>query len=264
MTGAAKAAAIIRASLVTLSPEELADSVLREFEELNQRFYLGDFRPSELSGARFCEAAIRVCQHTCLPPYTPLGRTLPGMDKLLPTLEATPASPTKDSFRIHIPRAVRLIYDFRSKRDVAHLGKGVSPNFADATLVVACSSWILAEMVRISHQCDIATAQIMVDELVERRTPLLWTEGDVTRVLDPELSYQNQALLILHHFDPDRIEERKLFEWIEYSTFSDFKSKVLRQLHEKALIDYRNGAARILPPGNKLIEQVLKGKRKGS
>ena len=234
--------------------------MLREFQELNDRVYISDFRPSELSGARFSEAAIRVCQHICKPPYTPIGKTLPGLDKLLPVLESSGGAP---SFRIHVPRAVKLIYDFRSKRDVAHLGKGVSPNFADASLVLGCASWILAEMVRIGHKTDIATAQAMVDGIVERRTPLLWNEGDVTRVLDPKLLFPHQVLLVLNRFAPERIGDRKLFDWIEYSAFSDFKSKVLRPLHQKALIDYRNEAAVILPPGTALIERILRDKRAG-
>jgi hypothetical protein len=260
MSDSARVASEVRASLLTICSTELADEMLREFQELNQRFYVADFRPSELSGARFSEAAIRICQHVCLASYTALGKTLPGLDKLLPMLEATKGDPVKDSFRIHIPRAVRLIYDFRSKRDVAHLGRGVSPNVADASLVLSTASWILAEMVRIGHRCDITTAQAIVDELVERRSPLLWHEGDVTRVLDPQLTVPQQVLLALHHFAPDRVEENKLFRWIEYSTMTNFR-KVLRSLHEKALIDYRDGAAVILPPGNALIERVLREKR---
>jgi hypothetical protein len=204
---------------------------------------------------------MRICQHICLAAYTPLGRGLPSLDKLLPQLEGAPSSPSTDSFRIHIPRALRLIYDFRNKRDVAHLGKGVSPNIADASLVLAVVGWVLAEIVRLGHKCDITTAQMMVDDLVERRTPLLWVEGDVTRILEPVLTFPQQVLLVLHHFQPDRVADQRLFEWVEYSRFSDFQSKVLRPLHDKAHIDYRNGSAVILPPGNKLIESVLRDRR---
>jgi hypothetical protein len=116
-------------------------------------------------------------------------------------------------------------------------------------------------MVRIGHKCDITTAQAIVDELVERKSPLLWHEGDVTRVLDPSLKVPQQVLLVLHHFAPDRVEEQKLFRWIEYSSISDFRTKVLRPLHEKAFIDYRGGSAVILPPGNASIEAVLREKR---
>lgn len=262
MATAPRFAMEVRSSVIALCPSELADALLNEFQELNHRFYLADFRPSELSGARFSEAAIRVCQHICLGTYTQLGKSLPGLDKLLPQLEGTPSSPSKDSFRIHVPRALRLIYDFRSKRDVAHLAKGVSPNIADASLVLAVVGWVLAEIVRLGHKCDITTAQAMVDDLVERRTPLLWAEGDVVRVLEPGLKFPQRVLLLLHHFQPERVADRKLFEWVEYSRFPDFQSKVLRPLHDKALIDYRNEAAVILPPGNKLIEGVLRDRRK--
>jgi hypothetical protein len=248
----------VRGSLLAIAPHELAEALLREFQELNERFYLGDFRPSELSGARYSEAALRICQHVCLSSYTPLGKSLPGLDKLLPQFELTPSSSAKDSFRIHVPRACRTIYDFRSKRDVAHLGVGVSPNVADASLVLSVVSWVMAEFVRIGYKSDIATAQRLVDNLVQRRTPLLWRDEDIVRVLDPKLTYTEQVLLVLHHFQPERVEDRLLFKWLEYSRFSDLQSKVLRPLHQKAHIDYRNRAARILPPGNVFIEGLLR------
>jgi hypothetical protein len=250
----------VRASVKALCTDELTEELLREFQELNERFYLADFRPSELSGARFSEVVFRICQYICLGSYTPLGKTLPRTDLLLETLEKVQSSQQTDSFRIHIPRTLRLIYDFRSKRDVAHLGKGVSPNVADATLVLVCSSWILAEIVRLGHKCDISVAQAMVDDLVDRRTPLLWAEDDVVRVLDPALSYADKVLLLLHHFQPERVSDKKLFSWIEYSNFSAFQKNILRQLHADALIDYRDGKAVILPPGNVKIEKMIKKK----
>jgi hypothetical protein len=251
----------IRASVEALCTPELAEELLKEFQELNERFYLADFRPSELSGARFSEAAFRICEHVCLGKFTPLGKQLPRTDLLIQTLEKSPSTKDTDSFRIHIPRALRLMYDFRSKRDVAHLGSGVSPNVADATLVLICAGWVLAEIVRLGHKCDISTAQAIVDDLVDRRTPLLWTEGDVVRVLDPALAFKDKVLLLLHHFQPARVSARKLFEWVEYSNFSVFQEKVLTPLHEAALIDFRDAGLTILPPGNVEIERKLKKRR---
>jgi hypothetical protein len=249
----------IHASISSIATAQLANSLLQEFDELNQRFYLGDFRPSELSGARFSEAAFRVCQQVCLGIHTAIGKRLPRIDNLVDQLAQTPSSSADDAFRLHIPRTLRLIYDLRNKRDVAHLGHGVSPNFSDASLVLSCSSWVVAEIVRISHQCDIETAQTIVNGLIQRRTPLIWSEGDIVRVLDSEMSYQDQVLLILHHFQPDWVTEEKLFEWVEYSNSSAFRKNVLLKLHKSALLHYKDGRAKILPTGNSYVESELIG-----
>lgn len=247
----------IRASIAAITSTDLADKLLDEYDELASRFTLGDFRPSELSGARFSEVAFRVCQQACLDKHTPVGRRLPSVDTLVKDLEQTPSAKADDGFRIHIPRTLRVIYDLRNKRDVAHLGAGISPNLPDATLIITCASWVMAEVVRLSYQCSIEEAQTIVDNLVERHTPLIWTEGNVIRVLRPALSYKDKVLLVLHHLQPERVSEQKLFESVEYSNMSVFRTRVLQRLHDDALIDYRDGAARILPPGNNYVEREV-------
>jgi hypothetical protein len=132
----------VLASVSAASTPELAERLLAEFEQLNERFHLGDFRPSELSGGRFSEAAFRICQHVCTGNHTPFGKQLPKIDQLVKDLEQVPSANADDSYRLHIPRTLRLISDLRNKRDVAHLGAGVvSPNYTDASLILGCASW---------------------------------------------------------------------------------------------------------------------------
>jgi hypothetical protein len=63
----------ILTSIAAAATQELAERLLAEFEELTRRFHLGDFRPSELSGGRFSEAAFRICQQVCSGKHTPLS-----------------------------------------------------------------------------------------------------------------------------------------------------------------------------------------------
>lgn len=247
----------IRASIEALATRPLADVLLSEYDELSRRYTLRDFQPSELNGGRFAEAAFRVCQHVCLGSFTPIGSSLPKVDQLLRTLEQTPAASADDTFRLHIPRSLRLIYDLRNKRDVAHLGAGVNPNAVDASLVLNCASWVLAEIVRISHKCDVHTAQMIVDNLAERRTSLIWREEDIIRVLRPELPFDDKVLLILHHLQPEWVSEKKLFEWVEYSTLPGLRKNVLAKLHKEAMIHLKDGVAKLLPPGNDYVENKL-------
>src|SRR6266853_92172 len=242
----------ILTSIAAASTTELSERLLGEFEELTRRFHRGDFRPSELSGGRFGEAAFRICEHVCFAKHTPLSKMLPKTDDLVKTLENVAAPVADATFRVHIPRTLRLIYDLRNKRDVAHLGAGVSPNFADASLILSTASWVVAEIVRLSHKCDIATAQQIVDGLVQRRVPLIWTEGGIVRVLKPSLDYREKVLVILYHFHPEWLSASDLSNWIEYSlNVAKFRERVLQPLHDQALIHYSDGRCKMLPPGLK-------------
>lgn len=258
MSNASRTQEEVRTGLVALAGEELALQALGEFDELCQRFDLGDFRPSELSGARFSEAVFRICQMVCFGTYLPLGKPLPKIDQLIKDFEQVPVSKASDTFRLHIPRTLRLIYDLRNKRDVAHLGNGVSPNFPDASLVLTCASWVMAEIIRISHDCGIQEAQVVVDNLIERRTSMLWSEGNVIRVLDPNHSYRDKVLLILHHLQPEWINAQKLFDWVEYSNPSAFRKNILKRLHDEAMVHFEDDRVRILPPGNNYVEKLVR------
>ena len=106
-------------------PQDLVEEVLQAYAEAKRRYFLGDHRPQEVEGGRFSEAVFRVLQHACAGKFTPVGKNLPKVDVLLTTFENAAGQP--DSIRLHIPRTLKLIYDIRNKRDVAHLGDGIDP-----------------------------------------------------------------------------------------------------------------------------------------
>jgi hypothetical protein len=244
----------ILASVSAASTAELAGSLLNEFEELTRRFHRGDYRPSELSGGRFCEAAFRICEYVCLGRFTPLDKKLANIDALTRQLENVPETKADATYRLHIPRTLRLIYDLRSKRDVAHLRPGVSPNFTDASLILSTASWIVAEVVRLSHQCDIENAQRIVDGLVQRRVPLIWIEGGLVRVLKPSLKYWQQVLVILYHFHPEWVSDADLANWVQHPRPDKFKKAVLGMLNRAAQIQCVSDRCKILPPGMEHVE----------
>src|SRR5262245_3544545 len=93
-------------------PQQLVDELLESYTEAKRRYHLGDHRPQEVEGGRFSEAVFRVLQHECSVTVTPLGKSLPSVDKLLTTFEN--AGGKADSIRLHIPRTLKLIYDIRN------------------------------------------------------------------------------------------------------------------------------------------------------
>jgi hypothetical protein len=259
MSNAARQQAL--SGITTLAGNAIAERLLAEYDEILQRFASGDHRPTELSGGRFAEAAYRICQVACQLPMTPLGRQLPRSDQLCAQLENVPAAQADESYRVHIPRALRTIYDFRNRRDVAHLGTGVSPNFPDSSLVIAVAGWVLAEFVRLTFNCPPSEAQVIVDSLADRKIPLVWQQGGIIRVLVSGLGFRERTLAVLYHLEPVHPAEKQLFDAVEYSSLGKYRDNILEPLHEEALIDYRNGTIILLPPGKRLVEKEILARR---
>lgn len=145
-------------------PTELVDELVEAFSEAKRRFYRDDLRPSEIEGARFSEAVFRILEWATSKTYTALGQNLPKIPTLISRLEQATTAP--DSVRFHIPRTLRLIYDVRNKRDVAHLADGIDPNQQDATMVVRNMEWVLAELVRLYHTVSAKEAHRIIVDLV--------------------------------------------------------------------------------------------------
>lgn len=191
-------------------PSALSDEVLDAFAEAKRRFYRDDLRPSAIEGGRFSEAVFRLLQWMTTQTYVPLGKTLPSVDKLLVTLQNSAGT---DSVRLHIPRTLRLIYDIRNKRDVAHLGDGIDPNQQDASLVVRNMEWVLAELVRLFHNVSAAEAHRMIVDLVSKEVPLIQVFDDFPRVLG-QLQVSDHVLVLLYWRSQEGASFHELASWV--------------------------------------------------
>jgi hypothetical protein len=78
------------------------------------------------------------------------------------------------------------------------VGGDVDPNHMDAVVVVSMSKWVVAELVRVFHGTDTATASSIVEGLVEREIPLVWEVGNgVKRVLDTSMTMKQRTSAVV-------------------------------------------------------------------
>ena len=156
---------------------------------------------------------------------------------------------------MRIPRVLPVLYEIRNNRGVGHVGGDVDPNHEDAEAVLAMASWVMAEFVRIFHGISLAEAQAAVEKIVSRRHPLIWSFGDVKRVLDSSMPRGDQVLLLLYS-EAGWVSTEVLQQWVEYSNRSIFRNKLLRELHGDRLIEHdaANCRARISPKGISAVE----------
>ncbi len=102
--------------------------------------------------------------------------------------------------------------------------------------VLHAAQWVMAELVRLFHDLDVAEAQTAVDALIDRTLPTLWRVGDVTRVLTTGLSLDDQTLLLLYA-EPHGVHEKELARNLERDRLDNYR-KVLRRLHGRRQIEY--------------------------
>jgi hypothetical protein len=249
----------IKKDLKKAYPPELVDALIDSYVEIKEHYYLDRLEPSELNGGKFVEAAIRIIQFvTNNRIYTPIGTTINDIIGTLRKFEQIPDKKILESYRIHIPRNLCSIYNIRNKRGVGHLGGDINPNLPDANMIIACCDWVLAELFSINYNCSLDQAQKMVDILVQRKNPLVYEFEDIKRVLNPELSFKIQTLLLLANSFPKRVDEENLIKWIEPKNTTDYRRKVLKPMHDLRFIDYiEKQSCLILPPGLKFIDEHI-------
>ena len=159
-----------------------------------------------------------------------------------------------------LPRVLPPIYEIRNNRNVGHVGGDVVSNKMDASYVIAGCTFVMAELIRVFHNCSTTEAQESVDALVERKIPLVWDFGGGKRVLFPGMPAADKVLVLLYS-EPDWVNASELFSWTKYSNRSTFESSVLGKLDAATLIEFDRKAERckITPLGIKEVEtRILK------
>ena len=136
-------------------PQEIVEHLLDEYIEIKQHFALGKYRPNELNGGRFAESIARLIQYFDIGTYTAYGNESPPASVFD---RAQHLTSQHDSVRLYIPRIARMLLDVRNRRDVAHVGGDVSPNYSDAVFVTHMADWTLTELVRVFYNCGIDKA----------------------------------------------------------------------------------------------------------
>jgi hypothetical protein len=234
-------------------PPQLVSELLEAYVEAKRRFHLGDHRPQEVEGGRFSEAAFRILQHASGQSVTSVGKTLPSVDKLLPTFENATGQP--DSIRLHIPRTLKLIYDIRNKRDAAHLADGIDPNLQDATLVIGNMDWVMAELVRLYHGVDPNKTQKIIEDLVTREVPAVQEIGGQPVILS-KLTPRNQALLMLYRAGASGMTLNELAGALRADRKDHLKVRLAKLDEDRlVLLHPQSGRYHITNNGNRYVEQ---------
>lgn len=234
----------------------LVEQLLLEYVVLKQEFALGHFRPTELNGGRFGECIVRVLDYIVTNTYIPLGTSLGNKrEPILNRAESTKTIP--ESMQIFVPKLTRVIMDVRNRRDVAHIGKDVNPNYSDSLLICQCADWILIEIIRSYCSCTIDEARNIVTSINQTKIPIVTQIGNDLRVLNTNLDAKQKTLVVLHHKNPNTVSDSELAKIIKYQNVTRYRSSILKDLDDEALIHYTNNTCTITLKGVKFVEKNI-------
>lgn len=244
----------LEAALSTQFPRDILIALLDEYQHIKQQFFLRKFQPTQLNAARFSECVLRLIEFLDIGSYTAFGKQL---DTQKITNRVTNNTSLPESIRFFIPQLTRVLLDIRNKRNVAHVGGEVSPNYSDSLFVSHSTDWILIELIRNYHTNTIDEARKIVESINETKIPVIAEVDDFIRVQNTKLNANQKTLLILYYKQPNKVSDTDLMKWIRYTNTSRYRTEILKLLDDEAFIHYEKGLCVILPKGILYIEKNI-------
>ena len=184
-------------------------------------------------------------------------KSLPKFDKIVEQLAQLPSVSAHDSLRIHIPRALWVIYGVRNRHDVGHIGGDVNPNRADAYFVIGVCDWVLAELVRLTFNCSLVDAQAMVDNLVERNIPIIQDIDGFPKILRTNMTIPERIMAIAYVKGAQSLDIKDLQKWLRPAKNSAIMVALLRLDRDKAFLHRDGDRCRITISGSKYVEDEI-------
>jgi hypothetical protein len=242
-------------SVLDAIPAGLRLPLLAEYRSIIQNYSEHRWGPSELSGGKFCEIVYNILDGQAKKTYIGAPHKPPDFVGACRALECNSNAPR--SFQILIPRLLPALFEVRNNRGVGHAGGDVDSNHMDATFVITSANWVMSELVRYFHNVSTSIAQSLVDNLVERRIPLIWEGEDMRRVLDPQMKLQDQIIVLLATSTGQQTVS-DLYRWTGYNNRQYFL-KLLRNFHGERCLELSKDEilVQILPPGSAIAASIV-------
>lgn len=238
----------------------LADAVVTSYVEMQQRFLAGDWQPTELDGGRLCEAIARAVYQ--MDSGTVTHSQLPK--ELCEKIKDDPPQPGRrhnllQPDRLHICKAIGLVYKFRSSRGPVHISPHYKADFMDSMLIVHAGKWLFAEFLRLAWKKDKEIIAATIAQIVQLEYSLVHELDGVPLVLDESVSAPVEILLLLNHADGNRLQRDVLRSQVKNNTPKAFDTAISRLTRANEVRSTTVlGELALTPKGQKkVIEKII-------
>jgi len=246
------------AELSNIVDPAFARAMVESYGQMQQRFYAGDWQPTELDSGRLCEAVARATYQ--LDSGTITHSQLPKElcekiedEKNLHTHNLDPKA------RRHITRAIMLGYKFRSDRGAVHISPEYTANEMDSILMLHNAKWILAEFLRLAWNKDPKMIAQTIADIIQLEHSLIYEIDGRPLILDETVSAPEEVLLLLNHADGHRLHRDELTKQAKNNTSAAVNTALSRLAKTNEICTTANpGEYALTPKGEKrVIEKVI-------
>jgi hypothetical protein len=240
---------------ITAIPAGLRDPLIEEFEQALDEYRAGDWEKVGLKAGKFCEIAYCICAGHATGSYAASPSKANNFPQACRDLEQHNGTKGR-SLCMQVPKVLAALYELRNSRAIGHVSHEFSPNHMDAEFFLRAMKWVVGELVRNYSKLPLIESHAVVEAVTARTFQIVWSSGDVRRVLEPAKT-SDQKVMILLYAENKPVSVAQLRAWVEYKNITDFKRKVLKGLHKKALVHFDETAAtvQILPTGQLHVEE---------
>lgn len=159
-----------------------------------------------------------------------------------------------ESIRLMIPRAIRVLYDHRSRRGGAH--GSFDPNAMDCSVIVPIADWIVGELVRLYCTAVPDRAMKFVIGITAKSIPIVEKIDEDYVVLRKGTSARQEIGFILYSRYPERTTTTQLRKWIPNHSAANL-SLSLANMRKAKLVHCNSDGALLTTAGIKATEEEM-------
>ena len=160
----------------------------------------------------------------------------------------------QDEYRLVLPRALFFMMCIRNKRGAIHVS-GHQASKMDAQIMQSMVKWCLSEIFRLSSKLSFEETTEKIESIMSTEIEPIWDTGRGLRISEPSIKTPQKVLRLL--YEKNGQSDLELLCAIDYKNKSRFK-KILKGLHRKGAIDYRDGKCVISPTGMLMVESAFR------
>jgi hypothetical protein len=238
----------IKTELASHINSDIVNEILGHYVVLKTSFRLQDWEKCLLRGGKFSEAVMKAVH---------LIRTGNIAQKISIDAEINEVNKRTDlpeSIRLLIPRAIRVVYDHRSRRGGAH--GSFDPNAMDCSVIVPISDWIIGEFVRLYCTSDPDRAMKFVAGITTKSVPFVERIGEDYVVLLKGASARQEIARILYTRYPDRTKTSELIKWIPNHSASNIRLSLANMRKAKS-VHFNSDGYVLTAAGIKDVEEEI-------
>jgi hypothetical protein len=238
----------IKTELASHINSDIVNEMLSHYEVLKTSFRLQDWEKCLLRGGKFSETVMKAIHFI---------RTSNVAQRISVDAEINEVSKRADlpeSIRLLIPRAIRMLYDYRNRRGGAH--GSFDPNAMDCSVVAPIADWIVGELVRLYCVTDPERAMNFVAGISAKSVPIVERIEEDYIVLRRGSSARQEISLILYTRYPTRTATNQLIKWIPNHSASNIRL-TLANMRKAKLVHFNSDDYILTTAGIRAVEEEM-------